>query len=93
MLKKAAISSVGLVSSNVDQSVGDLGCTFLTLLFVMAGGLVLIAGLDVPLAIFQRMQRLQMTKQEVRDEHKESDGDPHVKAQIRQRRHEILKGG
>lgn len=93
MLKKAAISSVGLVSSNVDQAVGDLGGTFLTLLFVMAGGLVLIAGLDVPLAIFQRMQRLQMTKQEVRDEHKESDGDPHVKAQIRQRRHEILKGG
>lgn len=93
MLKKAAVSSVGLVSSNVDQAVGDLGGTFLTLLFVMAGGLVLIAGLDVPLAIFQRMQRLQMTKQEVRDEHKESDGDPHVKAQIRQRRHEILKGG
>ena len=93
MLKKAAISSVGLVSSNVDQAVGDLGGTFLTLLFVMAGGLVLIAGLDVPLAIFQRMQRLQMSKQEVRDEHKESDGDPHVKAQIRQRRHEILKGG
>ncbi|KQM27668.1 MULTISPECIES: EscU/YscU/HrcU family type III secretion system export apparatus switch protein [unclassified Sphingomonas] len=93
MLKKAAISSVGLVSSNVDQAVGDLGGTFLTLLFVMAGGLVLIAGLDVPLAIFQRMQRLQMTKQEVRDEHKESDGDPHVKAQIRQRRHDILKGG
>jgi flagellar biosynthetic protein FlhB len=93
MLKKAAVSSVGLVSSNVDQAVGDLGGTFLTLLFVMAGGLVLIAGLDVPLAIFQRMQRLQMTKQEVRDEHKESDGDPHVKAQIRQRRHDILKGG
>ncbi len=93
MLKKAAVSSVGLVSSNVDQAVGDLGGTFLTLLFVMAGGLVLIAGLDVPLAIFQRMQRLQMSKQEVRDEHKESDGDPHVKAQIRQRRHEILKGG
>ena len=93
MLKSAAVSSMGLVSSNVEQAISDLGGTFLTLLFVMAGGLVLIAGLDVPLAIFQRMQRLQMTKQEVRDEHKESDGDPHVKAQIRQRRHEILKGG
>jgi flagellar biosynthetic protein FlhB len=93
MLKSAAVSSIGLVSSNVEQAVVDLGGTFLTLLFVMAGGLVLIAGLDVPLAMFQRMNRLQMSKQEVRDEHKESDGDPHVKAQIRQRRHEILKGG
>ncbi|KQN71411.1 flagellar biosynthesis protein FlhB [Sphingomonas sp. Leaf67] len=93
MLKSAAVSSMGLVSSNVEQAISDLGGTFLTLLFVMAGGLVLIAGLDVPLAIFQRMSRLQMTKQEVRDEHKESDGDPHVKAQIRQRRHDILKGG
>ncbi|WP_230635896.1 flagellar type III secretion system protein FlhB [Sphingomonas sp. Leaf4] len=93
MLKSASHSSLGLVSSNVEQAVGDLGGTFLTLLFVMAGGLVLIAGLDVPLALFQRMNRLRMTKQEVRDEHKESEGDPHVKGQIRQRRHQILKGG
>ncbi len=93
MLKSAAHGSIGLVSSNVEQAVGDLGGTFLTLLFVMAGGLVLIAGLDVPLALFQRMSRLRMTKQEVRDEHKESEGDPHVKGQIRERRHQILKGG
>ena len=93
MLKSAAHSSVGLVSSDIGRAVGDLGGTFLTLLFVMAGGLVLIALIDVPLTIIQRLGRLRMTKQEVRDEHKEADGDPHVKAQIRQRRHEILKGG
>ncbi len=93
MLKSAAHSSVGLVSSDIRRAVGDLGGTFLTLLFVMAGGLVLIALIDVPLTIIQRLGRLRMTKQEVRDEHKEADGDPHVKAQIRQRRHEILKGG
>ncbi len=93
LLKSAAHSSVGLVSSDIGRAVGDLGGTFLTLLFVMAGGLVLIALIDVPLTIIQRLGRLRMTKQEVRDEHKEADGDPHVKAQIRQRRHEILKGG
>lgn len=93
MLKSAAHQSVGLVSSNVEQAVGDLGSTFLTLMFVMAGGLVLIAGIDVPIVLIQRMGRLRMTKQEVRDEHKESDGDPHVKGQIRARRHQILKGG
>jgi flagellar biosynthetic protein FlhB len=31
------------------------------------------------------MQGMRMTKQQVKDEHRQSDGDPHVKGQIRQR--------
>ena len=34
-----------------------------------------------------------MTKQEVRDEHKESEGSPENKAHIRARQREVLKGG
>jgi flagellar biosynthetic protein FlhB len=32
------------------------------------------------------MRQLRMTKQEVRDEHKHSEGDPHIKARIRRLR-------
>lgn len=41
--------------------------------------------------VFQRMQhtkKLRMTKQEVKDENKQLEGDPHVKARIRQLRQE-----
>jgi flagellar biosynthetic protein FlhB len=34
------------------------------------------------------MKRNRMSKQEIKDEHKNSEGDPHVKAKLRQLRHE-----
>lgn len=34
------------------------------------------------------MKRNRMSKQEIKDEHKNADGDPHVKAKLRQLRHE-----
>ena len=59
---------------------------------VMALALALIAGVDIPAQIIRRGGRLRMTKQEVKDEHKQSEGSPELKAQIRRRQHEVLKG-
>ena len=50
----------------------------------MAAGLLLIAAVDVPLQLWQTHQKMLMTKQEVRDEYKDSDGKPEVKQRIRQ---------
>jgi flagellar biosynthetic protein FlhB len=47
-------------------------------------GLV-IAAVDYGLQRRKVMQGMKMTKQEVRDEHRQSEGDPQVKGQIRQR--------
>jgi len=93
MLWSIAHTSMGLASSDLYRSVSSLGGTFLTLMFVMAGGLVAIAGIDVPIQLIRMLGRLRMTKQEVKDEHKESEGSPENKAHIRQRQREILKGG
>ncbi|MDI6829322.1 MAG: EscU/YscU/HrcU family type III secretion system export apparatus switch protein, partial [Armatimonadota bacterium] len=41
---------------------------------------------------FQFEQSMKMTKQEVKDEYRRSEGDPHVKARIRQRQREIARG-
>lgn len=93
MLWSLTRSSLGLVSSDLHGAVGALGGQFLTLLFVMAGGLLLIAGIDLPIQILRHLGQLRMSKQEVRDEHKESEGSPEAKAAQRQRQREILKGG
>ncbi|MEJ5865395.1 flagellar biosynthesis protein FlhB [Pseudomonas farsensis] len=50
----------------------------------MAAGLLLIAAADVPLQLYQTHQKMKMTKQEVKDEYKDSEGKPEVKQRIRQ---------
>lgn len=93
MLWGSAGPTMGLVSSDLGQAVKSLGDTFATLVFVMAGGLLLIAGVDLPIQIFRHMQRLRMSLQEVKDEHKEAEGSPEAKAAQRQRQRELAKGG
>lgn len=65
----------------------------ISLFFALAAGLVVIALIDLPVQIFRRMQRLRMSLQEVRDEHKESEGSPEKKAAQRQRQRELSMGG
>jgi flagellar biosynthetic protein FlhB len=51
--------------------------------------LVLIAAVDVPLQRYRFFKNLRMTKQEIKDEMKEAEGRPEVRAQIRRRQREL----
>ncbi|SDH76117.1 flagellar biosynthetic protein FlhB [Pseudomonas benzenivorans] len=57
----------------------------------MACGLILIAAVDVPFQLWDNKQKLMMTKQEVRDEYKDSEGKPEVKSRIRQLQREMAE--
>lgn len=57
----------------------------------MSLGLILIAAVDVPFQLWDNKQKLMMTKQEVRDEYKDSEGKPEVKQRIRQLQHEMTQ--
>jgi flagellar biosynthesis protein FlhB len=50
----------------------------------LCASLALVAAVDVPLQLFQFKRALRMTRQELRDEAKESDGRPETKQRIRQ---------
>jgi flagellar biosynthetic protein FlhB len=91
MLEQASHTTIGLASSNLGSAVGALGDTFMGILFAMAGGLVIISGIDVPLQMVQLLRKLRMSKQEVRDEHKETEGSPEAKGIIRQRQRDVAK--
>lgn len=91
MLWHVSTQSIGLASSDVERSVGALGSMLTGTLFAMAAGLVVIAGIDLPIQIIQLLQKLRMSKQEIKDEHKESEGNPENKAAQRQRRHDLAK--
>lgn len=57
----------------------------------MSLGLIFIAAVDVPFQLWDNKQKLMMTKQEVRDEYKDSEGKPEVKQRIRQLQHEMTQ--
>jgi len=60
--------------------------------FLMSCGLILIAAVDVPFQLWSNKQKLMMTKQEVRDEYKDTEGKPEVKGRIRQLQRQMAEG-
>ena len=60
-------------------------------LLLLGGSLALIAAVDVPWQLWQYSQRLRMTRQEVREELKESEGAPEIKGRIRRAQQEVAK--
>ncbi len=54
-------------------------------------GMLVVAGMDVPYQIWQYNKKLRMTKEEVKREHRESEGDPHVKGRIRQQQRAMAR--
>jgi flagellar biosynthetic protein FlhB len=93
MLWKTAHSSIGLASASLPVALSSLGGTLTGVLLAMAAGLVTIAMVDVPTQLLQLLNKLRMTKQEVKDEHKESEGNPELKGHIRAKQRAVLSGG
>ena len=58
--------------------------TAMRALLAMAGSLALIAAIDVPWQRYQHNSKLKMTKQEIRDEMKQTEGNPEIKSRARQ---------
>lgn len=56
---------------------------------VLAAVTIVIAMVDVPWQLYSHARRLRMTKQEIRDEHKETEGSPEVKGKIRRMQLEV----
>lgn len=89
---------VGLGGGQITQGAlaGQLSFAWdamLSLLVLLASGLVLIALIDFPVQFIRRFLRLRMSLQEIRDETKESEGSPEKKSAIRSRQREIAMAG
>ena len=58
---------------------------------VIAATLVIVAMIDVPYQLWSHAKKLRMSREDVRQENKESEGDPHVKANIRRMQQQAAK--
>jgi len=58
---------------------------------LIAATLFLVALVDVPFQLWNYYRKLRMSREDVRQEHKESEGDPHIKAQIRRQQQQMAR--
>lgn len=86
----AEVTTMG--SGGLNGALVELGHIFITACLVMGGALLLIAGIDVPSQMLQRGKRLAMSKQDIKDENKETEGSPELKGHIRRKQYETMSG-
>ncbi|OLQ89235.1 flagellar biosynthesis protein FlhB [Vibrio ponticus] len=55
----------------------------LNFILLISCSLLIVVAIDIPFQIWQHANQLKMTKQEVKDEYKETEGKPEVKGRIR----------
>ena len=68
------------------------GTILLWAFFYICLSLMIIAAIDVPYQIYSHTEKLKMSMQDIKDEMKEMEGRPEVKAQVRQRQREMAMG-
>ncbi len=83
---------LGLGSEPIRAAIGHAFEISGKALLMMSASLLLIAGVDVPYQLWNHAKQLRMSKQDVRQEHKEQEGSPEVKGRIRQMQQERARG-
>ena len=74
---------LNLLSTNLNSALSE---AFSALMLALGASLIvlaIIAGIDVAYAIHKHTKKLKMSPQELKDEHKQSEGSPEVKSRIR----------
>jgi flagellar biosynthetic protein FlhB len=80
-----------LVSEPVHIAIPHLGSLVWGCFAAIMGGMLLIVAVDVPFQLWEHNKKLKMTKEEVRQEAKETEGDPQVKARVRSMQREMAR--
>ncbi|MEK6638610.1 MAG: flagellar type III secretion system protein FlhB [Pseudomonadota bacterium] len=83
---------LGLGAQDVAPAIYSVGSSVTHALLWLSGGLLAIAAIDVPIQRQRRNADLRMTKQEVKEEMRQSEGAPEMKQARRQRAQEMLAG-
>ncbi|ROR34942.1 flagellar biosynthesis protein FlhB [Inmirania thermothiophila] len=82
---------LGLGQQEAGQAVADAAALLAWAFLGLAASTLLIAAVDVPFQLWDHTRQLRMTRQEVRDELKETEGKPEVRARQRERQREIAR--
>ncbi|PKM44193.1 MAG: flagellar biosynthesis protein FlhB [Gammaproteobacteria bacterium HGW-Gammaproteobacteria-1] len=82
---------LGLGRESLPQGLAHMGNLLLWAFLLLSATLLVVVLIDVPFQLWDHQRQLRMTKQEVRDEHKQTEGSPEVKGRIRRMQMEIAQ--
>ncbi len=82
---------MALSTQSVDASIPQMGHLVGASFMAIVGAMLLIVMIDVPFQLWDHNKKLMMTKEEVRQEAKETEGDPMVKGRIRSLQREAAR--
>ena len=80
-----------LITQPLEGAIPQLGYLMWICFVTIMGGMLFIVAIDVPFQLYQHNKKLMMTKEEVRRETKESEGNPEVKGRIRRMQREMAQ--
>ena len=80
---------IGLSRMEIGPALAEVGALVGGSCIILASTLILIALMDVPFQLWDHKRQMRMTRQEVREEMKETDGRPEVKSRIRSLQREM----
>jgi flagellar biosynthesis protein FlhB len=83
VLWKAKDAMLAVAGQPLDVALSAVGELVMTSVLAIAAVMIAIVAVDVPLQLWQHARSLRMSKDELKREAKEMEGDPHVKAAIR----------
>ena len=73
-----------MIGQTTTGMIDDLQDTALLIIIVVLALMTVIAGIDFLYQRYEHDKKLRMTKQQVKDEYKQTEGDPQIKARLRQ---------
>lgn len=82
---------IGLAQEPLRQAIAHMGTLLAWSFLLLAAATVVIAAIDVPFQLWYHSRQLRMTRQEVRDELKETEGRPEVRSKIRNLQREVAQ--
>lgn len=80
---------LSIASGSLETTVENLGSITMWVLLTLVGSVAVLGILDAGIQYYRHSQQLMMTKQEVKDEHKQTEGSPEIRARIRKAQQEI----
>jgi flagellar biosynthetic protein FlhB len=91
VLKSQVPLLLELGNASLETAVYSGGFIIVKSFVLISASLILIAAVDVPFQLYEHSKSMKMTKQELRDEYKETEGKPEVKSAIRRAQHELAR--
>lgn len=91
VLKIEVPSLLALTNAPIETAISNGSLIIIKSFVFISASLILIAAVDVPFQLYEHSKAMKMTKQELRDEYKETEGKPEVKSAIRRAQQEIAR--